>query len=355
MSGTPNFSTPLVVGRKRERSPSPQGNDDNTVPTATFVKNAVFRPKPTTEGNTVAKRQRGDLNQSTRNHTQEQSAAAPVSTPNDPAPINDTNTALVLAEEPTEPIAKRLRKRKAPVDPFIPRKPKPVATALAVRRQRQDPVFGQNSMALLPADQAQLAAALVRPQTIITRSAVGFPVAHVPNESKIVRPRVAKGPTQTVRHCLCKNPYDENMVVCTGCDDFFHPVCVGKGLQSPEMYIDEQLASRAYTRDAQEYGKMADFRCSACDKTKPKPKPASRSFSWAEANAEQIRRTKIFQTRNDIAHDGTVRECDHCTDEIIGVRYECRFCEGFDLCRTCFFDPSVSSLHQHSEGGMVLK
>lgn len=241
--------------------------------------NLAFRPKPSTETNHVAKRLRADpeANGSSSRPGVNGPAVPTTNTSSTTAnAIANNSTAGARTQESFQTIAQRVRtKKRKTVSPFIPRKPS--ISRAVVPQRRQVHAFGENSMALLDGAEAQLSTGLERRHTIITTSSAGLPAAHVKNESKIVRPRVVRR-TEAVKHCVCKKPYDGHMVVCTKCDKYFHPVCVGKGLQDARMYEDQRLSNRAHMRDAQEYGKTADFCCHSCD-PKAKPKPSRRTFS----------------------------------------------------------------------------
>lgn len=346
------FSANPVLGRRKERSPSPASNEQP----ASFVMNLAFRPKPSTETHHVAKRLRADPEaKGSSSRPEVNGPAVPTTNTSSSTTANAIaiiSTAGARTQESFQNTAQRVRiQRKKTVNPFIPRKPRiPKAT---VPRPPKAAVFGEPSMALSDRAEANLSIDLGRPHTIITTSSASLPAAHVKNESKVARPRIAR-PIEAVKHCVCKKPYDSNMVVCTKCDKYFHPVCVGKGPQDARMYDDQQLSLRAYMRDAQEHGKTADFCCQNCDQ-KAKPKPSRRTYSWEEDQAEQRRRARVFQMRFDkIRSGGSIYVCDHCHQQIIGTRYECKFCEGFDLCRACFMNPGISSQHQHAEGDMML-
>lgn len=360
-----NYFPPTGAGQKRVRNESLSPTARPSAPiSANFVTNIAFRPKRTDDDH-IGKKQRGDPTaraSSVVGHGGNPTAAGTtasfnsVNTIASASPSNDaTNASSALIPAPVPAlagtIAQRLKKRRksTAIDPFVSRSR--ASSAQPQRRSRRAPIAANNS--LLDADEAQLAVALQRRQTNIVRSSDGLPVAHVKNESKITRPRVAKS-IKIVTHCLCQKQYDGNMVVCTVCDGYFHPFCVGKGLQPRQMYDDEQLSSRAYMRDAEEFGKTADFVCAACNRTKYKGR--GKKFTWAEGQAENVRRGRIFQQRLDVARTGAnTRICDHYNGQIVGNRYECKHCEGFDLCQNCYVDPAISSMHQHADDDMVLK
>lgn len=296
-------------------------------------------------------------------------------------------------------VAQRVaRRRRGPVDPFIPKKPL-YKKALVRRKPAPAPVFGMAS--LMTADEAKLVTALGRkvPQTRMATTSDNLPVPDLDPQNEDVhmndheRMNVVPGEATLMdgegsknvvvdqdTHCLCKQPSDDAMVACTSCTKAFHPFCVGKGRQSYADYHDVRLVARMQTRasvasanlrvessprerrlqarldDAKFYNEKGGFTCSLCDARAAKKASADTQFLPEEHKVEGRRRNKVFTARyGDKDSDKDLRDCDNCNEQIISIRYECNFCEHFDLCRVCFFDPKRSAKHQHAAGDMKLK
>lgn len=291
-----------------------------------------------------------------------------------------------------------IRRRRAPVSPFMPRKPRRIIKAVARPRRRQMPVFGQASLLSVEEQQLSIAIKTRGGQVIMVENLSGLPkVALDPIISSAERSekerydaqapiQYDKAPPQddawhsgregkkyydeqTVAdsepqeppdhgdhdmECVCQSVAEDTntLVHCDQCEKIYHPICVGKQLQGSALYMDD-CREKAMLKDANFYRKNGGFTCSDCDNN---ALAAKQHWSPDELKAERKRRNKLFSTKYKPKKGETEPHvCDSCSQEIIGKRLECRYCEDFDLCPDCAFDPSVSSQHQHKAGDMRLK
>jgi hypothetical protein len=282
------------------------------------------------------------------------------------------------------------------VSPFIPRKMPISKKALIRQKPRRAPVFGQAS--LMSLDEAQLVAALDKtkaeaPQVKVANDLDGLskPVSdplqsveekhtaaeaerhaegkycscgsaavEVNEKSEVIEndtgcvcgSTAAKIQVESDRYCVCGSVAGDSLVHCGCCFKAYHPVCIGKGLQGYAPYQDDHR-EQAMLDDANFYRKDGGFTCSSCD-----DKALADKEKWAlnELRAEKSRRGKLFVIKYNLNQGETLpRECDHCQQEIISARFECQYCEDFDLCRACFADLEVTSMHQHAAGDMKLR
>jgi hypothetical protein len=65
-------------------------------------------------------------------------------------------------------------------------------------------------------------------------------------------------------HCVCKRPSDPYLVQCEGCEDWFHPGCVGKGKYSASTYKHARKVGLAGDEKRYREENLA-FRCNECD------------------------------------------------------------------------------------------
>lgn len=309
-------------------------------------------------------------------------------------PING-NALTVGSLNLNQTVAQRVaRRRRGPVDPFIPKKPAH-KKALVRRKPPPTPVFGMAS--LMTADEATLATALGRkmPQTRMATTSDNLPAPELDPQNEDVHMNdhermnfATGGPTfmdgegsknvvvDQDTHCVCRGPSDDTLVACTSCTKVFHPICVGKGRQSSADYDDVRLVARMQTRasvasadlkldsspverrhqarldDVKFYHEKGAFTCSLCDAKATKKASADKQFLPDELKVEGKRRNKVFTARYGYNER---HECDNCNEEIISIRYACKFCENFDFCRECFADPKISAKHQHAGDDMKLK
>jgi hypothetical protein len=298
-----------------------------------------------------------------------------------------------------------VRRKRAPVSPFIPRRPRGI---VKVRRPRprQEPVFGRASFQT--PDEQQLSDALntKRPQVNVVDNLNGLPKvpldravgvkerskeelhdAQVPvhyddlkhnYEGILVNkwgvPEHSGGkqyydeqapvhsddqePVDHDRECgVCRSVAEsaKTLVHCDECGKVYHPICIGKERQGFALYMDARR-EKAMLYDAQFYRKNGGFTCTDCDN---KALEAKQHWGTDELKAESKRRNKLFLAKHRLVKsEAEPRICDNpaCNQEITGKGYQCRYCQDdFDLCFGCFMDPSVSSKHQHAAGNMRLR
>jgi hypothetical protein len=81
--------------------------------------------------------------------------------------------------------------------------------------------------------------------------------------------------------------------------------------------------------------------------------PVRESWSFGGLEDEKKRRLKFF---NAVPKDHeALHQCDGCTEAIVSTRYECKFCDNFDLCIDCYTQPTVTFEHQHADGETVVR
>jgi hypothetical protein len=333
--------------------------------------------------------------------------------PGDEKPVNDSqgvaNPNLASDLDDLKLRGRVIRRRRAPVDLFIPKKPRGV---VKVRRPRprQKPVCGRASF--LTAAEQQLSDALQTKGAgvAVVDNLIGLPKVALdpavgPEERSKEEVRdgqvpvhydandlkhndegipVSDGgvPVRSVKHgtvgtnyydeqasvhsddqdpadrdreCTCQSVADDTntLVHCDQCEKVYHPVCVGKERQGSALYTDARR-EKAMLKDADFYRKNGGFTCSNCDN---KALEAKQHWGPDELKAESKRRNKLFLAKHKLVKSEVEpQECDNCTVAITGKGYQCRYCQhDFDLCFGCFMDPSVSSKHQHAAGDMKLR
>lgn len=300
------------------------------------------------------------------------------------------------------------RRRKAPVSPFISRKPKGITKAVALYKPppRRAPVFGQASLMSPEEIKLSIAVRAKGAQVTLTNDLSGLPKvaldpavdplertlerseeeedldAEIPvyydqapvNNDNANIPAVDDAYTSgyfdkqgqmyygeqapvrsdeeaSVHSDEQDDEQDPDMQVsCDSCAKFYIPATQGKGIQGSIRYVEDYR--EAVQEDAEFFRNNGGFTCRDCDKeTLVAKKP------WAAGNlkAEKTRRAKLFRTKNGLDKEKTLHECDNCKQEITSSRHACQYCENFDLCRDCFADPAISSKHQHAAGDMKLK
>lgn len=300
-----------------------------------------------------------------------------------------------------------VRRRKDPISCFIPSKPRGITKAVRKPKPRAKPVFGMAS--LMTAAEEQLVNALKKKgaQVTVAKDLNGLPkVAQDPTVGQAERSKEevdnAQVPVTYNAHALKHNDegilvpnkddeqvpvssenqgqmyYDQQapehpekegsengdrarvcqsvtdntdtLAQCEGCEKAYHPQCIGKGRQGYGSYQDNRR--EALLEDVKFYRKNGGFTCNDCDN-----KALADKQNWApkELAAEKKRRNKLFK-RKPNKGETEPRICDNCNEEIMGFSYHtCQFCENYDLCPKCLFDPAVSSLHQHSAADMKMK
>jgi hypothetical protein len=328
--------------------------------------------------------------------------------PSDETPVDDSkgvaNPDLASTFDDLKLRNRVVRRRKTPVSPFIERKPRGI---IKVRRPRprQEPVFGRASFMDLAEQQLSDALQTKGPQVNVVGNLNGLPKlalepavrsqersreelhdAQVPvrYDANVLRHNVEgvlvnaggvpvysekygtkyydeqasvhsddQEPVDHDRECVCsvaENP--RTLVHCDECEKVYHPICVGKERQGSALYMDDRR-EKAMLYDAKFYRKNRGFTCTECDN---KALTSKKAWTLRELNAEKKRRNKLFATRYRLNKGETEPHvCDSCSQQIIGVRHECLYCEDLDFCSECFHDPAKSSLHQHSAGDMKLK
>ena len=152
--------------------------------------------------------------------------------------------------------------------------------------------------------------------------------------------------------CVCQPVTDitDTLVQCEGCEKVYHPQCIGKGRQGYGSYQDNRR--EALLKDVKFYRKHGGFTCTDCDN---KALADKQIWTPKELEAEKKRRNKLYK-RKPNKGETEPRICDNCDKDIMGFWFHtCQFCENYDLCPQCHFDPTVSSLHQHSAADMKMK
>ena len=294
-------------------------------------------------------------------------------------------------------------RKRGPVSPFIPRKPRGITKALvrrAPRPTRPTPVFGLAS--IMSADEHQLSIAVKVKGAQVTMVATLNDLPKVARDSAISQQEKSQEEISDAQVPVYYNGqlfkhndvgavvpdddgapqdtayYDEQTTVdseeqdvpsydngavaddtqvqCVVCNNLCHPAHIGKGLQDPAHYLDNRR-DQAMHDDAELYRKNPSFKftCKDCD-----DEALATKQKWApkELNAERRRRNKVFVVKHSLKKV-EIHECDNCDQIILTTRFECVHCESickhFDLCPECFSDPSISSMHQHSAGDMEMK
>jgi hypothetical protein len=82
-------------------------------------------------------------------------------------------------------------------------------------------------------------------------------------------------------------------------------------------------------------------------------RPVREVWSSADLRDEKERRLEIFN-----AHEKgceALSQCGGCQEPIVDTRYECKFCDSFDLCRDCYTLPTVTFEHQHAADDLVVR
>jgi hypothetical protein len=259
------------------------------------------------------------------------------------------------------------RRRRAPVSAFIPKKGVVKRTvARKPQRPQQAPVFGKAS--LMDAATLKLTVALgTKPPgaRIVNHKDVEAQVlpadpqemtVHVNDHENLNRGYFdGEGVNAVVvaerSDCVCGGlgEVDQTgLIECRFCKRAYHPVCVGKGRHD---HANLSGTISQHIDDVKHYSQNA-FSCPGCDKKAAAKRHST--LSGKDLRAEKERRDKVFAKRTALpAGETEPRVCDSCQFEIIGARYECRYCptlEGFDLCAECHLDPEITIKHQHILG-----
>jgi len=82
-------------------------------------------------------------------------------------------------------------------------------------------------------------------------------------------------------------------------------------------------------------------------------RPVREVWSSADLRDEKERRIETFN-----AHEKgceALGQCGGCQEPIVGTRYECKFCDSFDLCRDCYTLPTITFEHQHAADDLVVR
>ncbi|GAB7335988.1 hypothetical protein MBLNU13_g08227t1 [Cladosporium sp. NU13] len=406
-SATASFSTtlPFRPQGKRKRAGSLPRNFKHATPThqATVEEDVdeYFAQNSKLDEDPHATKRRRFNNPGDEEPVDESHAAASSSVPDAPD-IDSAFDDLKLR-------SRTVRRRRAPVSPFIPSKPRGITKAVRKPKPRVKPVFGIAS--LITAEEEQLVNALKKQgaQVIVMKNLNGLPEvaldptigqaekskgeldnAQVPvtfdakalkhNDEGILVPSKddeqvpvssgnqgqmyydqqapehpeEEGSENGDRACVCQSVTDntDTLAQCEGCEKVYHPQCIGKGRQGYGSYQDNRR--EALLEDVKFFRKHGGFTCTDCDS-----KALAKKKNWAskELDAEKKRRSKLFKRKLNKG-ETEPRICDNvnCNEEIIGLHYySCQFCENYDLCPQCHFDPAVSSLHQHSAADMKMK
>ncbi|KAL1587861.1 hypothetical protein WHR41_03538 [Cladosporium halotolerans] len=364
----PTFSASLPFrppqGAKRKRNEEQSEATDTTKSTAAPTtlpshEPLAYHPMPKGDDGGNSKRQKGTASEN-------ESAVAQNDDPNLALLRKENNIMAPPPSRGTEitpstsdgTIAQRVaRRRREPVDPFIPRRPSRLQMIRDLQRnlrRRPLPVFGKPSLAVMDPAEARLVAALKKPQaTIVTDM---YDLDNVPENGESTKH--ARRPERPKRgnYCVCKVEADTNMVPCVDCSKVFHPNCLGKGLQHRHEYRGHDiLINIARKCDADHYGASKDFTCRACDFSRMHS-PANKGAFLVPLYEESQRRPSVFQTKVE-THSGKrpLHICDSCDRRITTTRYECKYCDDLDLCRDCYSDPAVSSKHQHAKSDKILR
>lgn len=267
-----------------------------------------------------------------------------------PEAAKDANLDMAVALEAVklkETVAERVaRRRRAAAEPFVIRKNGFKGALARWRQHNRPPVFGLAS--LMGPDEQTMVLALREAVRQKVKFVKFLPFVEDPKAQRVTRAQAKKVVVE--KFCACRCSFDDTLVQCRFCQKHFHPACVGKGLHGEDgNHGDRQHAARL--SDATYYREKADFTCPDCDErwfTKKR-------WTTRKYKAEEQRRGKLFSAKDWLGVDGRPKKCSNCKDQINSKRYECIYCEHFDLCRRCFSDPYISSKHEHEEGDMVLR
>lgn len=82
-------------------------------------------------------------------------------------------------------------------------------------------------------------------------------------------------------------------------------------------------------------------------------RPVREGWSFGDLRDEKKRRLEVFNAREK-GHEA-LHQCDSCSEVIISTRYECKYCDNFDLCRDCYTQPTVTFKHQHAADETVVR
>ncbi|TKA24498.1 hypothetical protein B0A50_06655 [Salinomyces thailandicus] len=100
----------------------------------------------------------------------------------------------------------------------------------------------------------------------------------------------------TETHCVCASTPDETLCLCTRCGDYFHPGCVGKGLQPKTAYRGTN-AWYLKVRDAEKQRQsLQPFTCESCDEKAAKSRSGPPGGDMTSAHDSATHRA--FRRRN---------------------------------------------------------
>jgi hypothetical protein len=124
-------------------------------------------------------------------------------------------------------------------------------------------------------------------------------------------------------------------------------------LQKPQTKLHNHLNGLLPQTDFSAEGPAARTTNHFDDESDEENPPVRESWSFGGLEDEKKRRLKIF---NAVSKDHeALHQCDGCTEAIVSTRYECKFCDNFDLCIDCYTQPTVTFEHQHADGETVVR
>jgi hypothetical protein len=123
--------------------------------------------------------------------------------------------------------------------------------------------------------------------------------------------------------------------------------------KKPQMSLinqpNELLAQTALPTE----GPAAKISNKSDDESDEENPPVREGWSSADLGDEKNRRLEVFNAREK-GHEA-LHQCDEYFEAIVGTRYECKYCDNFDLCRDCYTQPTVTFEHQHAPGKTIVR
>jgi hypothetical protein len=123
--------------------------------------------------------------------------------------------------------------------------------------------------------------------------------------------------------------------------------------QRPQTKLDNDPNGPHYQTNLPGEGPAARIINDSDEGSDEENRPVREGWSSSDLQDEKKRRLEVFNAHE--KGDEALYQCDECFEAIVSTRYECRYCDNFDLCRDCYTQPTVTFEHQHATGDMVVR
>jgi hypothetical protein len=123
--------------------------------------------------------------------------------------------------------------------------------------------------------------------------------------------------------------------------------------QRPQTRLDNDPNGPRYQTNLPGEGPAARIINDSDEGSDEENSPVREGWSSGDLQNEKKRRLEVFNAHE--KGDEALHQCDECFEAIVSTRYECKYCDNFDLCRDCYTQPTVTFEHQHASDDMVVR